>query len=156
MQVAFHAMQLFPTTKYSIQNLENAIFTNCIFMNNATIEAGSSGGNSFFGCMSRLGTVPAANGSSGNFNNTNPNFVTYTLGSLYSTSHDYHLQPGSPAIGTGTSGTDIGVHGGTSNFSETGEVLITPIIRLLNIINNTVQPNGTLNVQINATKPTDH
>jgi hypothetical protein len=64
------------------------------------------------------------------------------------------VQAGSVAIGNGSDLTDIGVHGGTSNFNESGEVLIAPIMRLLVINNTNVQPNGTLNVQVNATKPT--
>ena len=148
-----HCLFLINDGSASIRNFNNATITNSIFMNSATIQSGSNG-NAFISCISRLGSVPTGNGSTGNFNNTNPNFVNYTLGSLYNTSHNYQVQAGSVAIGAGSDLTDIGVHGGTSNFNESGEVLIAPIMRLLVINNTNVQPNGTLNVQVNATKPT--
>ena len=135
-----------------LRNFTNATFTNNIFMNSASLHSGSS--NTFISCISRLGGIPTGAGNTGNFNNTNPNFVNYTLGSFYSTPHNYQVQAGSVAIGAGSDLTDIGVHGGNSNFNESGEVLIAPIMRLLIINNQNVQPNGTLNVQVNATKPT--
>jgi hypothetical protein len=67
------------------------------------------------------------------------------------------LQAGSAAIAAGSDGTDIGVHGGTNMFfSESGEVLINPIIREVSILNPTVTPSGTINVQVIATKPKDN
>lgn len=96
------------------------------------------------------------NTGTGNIENTDPNFVNYTSGELYSTTHDYDLQAGSAAIGAAINGTDIGVHGGYSNFSETGEVLITPIVRTMTILNGSVVPNGTLQVDVRATAPHDH
>lgn len=92
---------------------------------------------------------------SGNILGTNPNMVNYTLGNYYSKLHDYHLQPGSPAIAMATDGTDIGIHGGFSKFSERGEVLITPIIRSININQTNAAPGGTINVNIHAAKPND-
>ena len=148
-----HCLFLINDGNTAIRNFNNATITNCIFMNSAAIQSGSTG-NAFISCISRLGLLPTGNGSTGNFGNTNPNFVTYTLGALYNTSHNYQVQAGSVAIGTGSDLTDIGVHGGNSNFNESGEVLIAPIMRLLIINNQNVQPNGTLNVQVNATKPT--
>jgi hypothetical protein len=134
------------------RNLKNALIKNCIFMNNATIEEGTSSANTYLNNLSRLGGFPSG---SGNIANTNPNFVTYTPGTYYSSSHNYNLQSGSAAIGTGSDGTDIGVNGGFTNFNESGEVLVAPIVRSVNILNTTVAPNGTLNIQISASKPND-
>ena len=140
--------------------LWNATISNCIFMNSFPLA------NQFYNCnflnnISRLaGTFPPAglgNTASNNIEATDPNLVTYTLGAAYSTAHDYNLQAGSAAIAAGSDGTDIGVHGGTNMFfSESGEVLINPIIREVSILTPTVTPNGTLNVKVIATKPKDN
>ena len=110
--------------------------------------------------LSRLNTVypPTGTGNtaSGNISNANPNFTTYTVNTNYSTSYNFTLMAGSPAIGTGLGASDIGPHGSTTNFSEKGEVLIVPIIRSLSVSNPNIAPNGTLNIQINAAKPTDN
>lgn len=140
------------TTQVPLQNIHNATIHNSIFMNYATVQSGTSVNNIFNNNVNRLGSMPSG---TNNQNSVNPNFVTYTLGSLYSTSHNYNLQSGSPAILAGSDGTDIGVNGGFSNFNESGEVLINPIVREVNIMNTTVQPNGTMNVQVRATKPND-
>lgn len=137
-----------------IRDVQNNLIKNCIFMNSATLEY-STGNNTYINCINRLGSFPSYPGNSGNLSTTNPNFVSYTLGATYSPSHNYNLQSGSPAILAGSDGTDIGVNGGFSNFNEAGEVLINPIVREMNIMNTTVQPNGTMNVQLHATKPND-
>jgi hypothetical protein len=142
----------------SFSNLYYTTVSNCVFMN--TFPSGI-GNSTFLNNICRVaGTFPPAglggNVGSGNISNTNPNFVNYTLGSFWSTAHDYHLQAGSAAIGAASDATDIGLHGGSGFFSEQLEVLITPIMRQVMINNPTVSPNGTLNVQINATKPDDN
>ena len=92
----------------------------------------------------------------GNLDGADPLFVAYTFGELYSPLHDYHLQTGSPAIGTASDSTDIGVHGGFTRFSEKGEPLNTPVMRAMVIQNTTVAPNGILHVQVEASKPYDN
>lgn len=144
------------TTQVALQNMQNTVIKNSIFMNNASSQSGTSTGNIYLNNISRLGTISNALPNAGNQSSTNPNFVSYTLASLYSTAHDYHLQAGSPAIGAADDGTDIGPHGGFSNFNESGEVLTVPIVRAINISNTTAAPNSTINVQIQATKPNDN
>jgi hypothetical protein len=85
-----------------------------------------------------------------------PLFVNYTAGTLYSVTHDYQLQVGSPAIGAADDLTEIGLHGGYSNFSEEGAALIAPVMRSVHIINPIVVPGGTMNVQVQASKPNDN
>lgn len=147
---------LFLSTSSSIINLHYATISNCVFMNN--FPAASVNCIYLNNICRVAGTFPpAGNTGSGNIENTDPNFVSYTAGSLYSPSHDYNLQSGSPCVATGVGGTDIGVHGGiTATFSETGEALIAPVVRSMQINNTTVAPNGTINVEISASKPTDN
>ncbi|MBL0095854.1 MAG: hypothetical protein IPP46_04725 [Bacteroidetes bacterium] len=52
-----------------------------------------------------------------------------------------------------TTGGPIGVYGGTSNFSLTGEPLNSAIIRSFTITNTTVPVNGNLNINLMVTKP---
>lgn len=153
---------LFLSGGINLYDLFNAQITNSIFMNSTSITSG--GGNTvFYNNIYRVATFnipPSVGGSPNNgLNNhpsTDPNFVSYTLNSSYSQQHNYHLNTGSPAIGAATNGGDIGPHGSSTNFSETGEVLITPVIQIMTINNTVVAPNGTLNVQLNVRKPTDY
>ena len=139
------------STISTLTDVKNAIITNCIFMNSQlTFNTGTTN-CTFMNNMERLTSTLPANG--GNIGNTNPMFTTYSLNTFYQTSYDWHLLPGSAAHNAGTEGTDLGVHGGTSNFNETGEVLITPVVRAMEIFNTTVAPNGTLNVHVKSTKP---
>jgi hypothetical protein len=146
------------TNDAPLQDIKNASITNSIFMNFASIANSNTTGCTFLNNISRLATTypPAGNSGSGNLSSTNPNFVNYSLGSFYSTAYDYHLQSGSAAIGAGSDATDIGIHGGTSKFSEQGEPLNAPVMRSMQINNTSVAPNGTLNVDINASKPDDN
>lgn len=146
------------TTTTTFSNLQFATITNNIFMNGFPCCGAT---NSIFNNnLSRIaGTFPPSgvgNSGSGNIAGSDPNFTSYTVATLYATSNNYQLQAGSPAIATGTGGSDIGVHGGGSGFSRFGEVLHTPIVRSVNIQNTSVAPNGTLNVDVNITKPNDN
>lgn len=118
--------------------------TNSVFLNNLCRIAGS------------FPPSGAGNTGSGNISGVDPLFTTFTNGQMYSTAHDYTLQAGSPAIGTALGGGDIGLHGGGSGFSRFGEVLYTPVIRSMNIQNTSVSPNGTLNVDLNISKPANN
>ena len=146
------------TSSNAFLNLYDAQIKNCIFMN--TFPANTIDCEFTNNLCAVAGTFPPqpenGNSGSGNIENTDPLFTSYSPGSLYNSNQDYNLQAGSPAIGAGSDMTDIGLHGGTSGFSETGEVLITPIVRSVNILNTTVAPNGTLNVEVHATAPNNN
>ena len=151
---------LFLNTNGSFSGVRNAQIRNCIFMNAQPAVAGGLYNCSFDNNLSRIAaSLPPfpADGNTGtdNIEATDPSFVSFSLGSFYSPLHDYHLQGGSAAIGAADNGTDIGIHGGYSGFSESGEVKINPIIRAMNILNTSVAPNGTLSVEIYSTKPTN-
>ena len=136
-------------------NVRYAEIRNNIFVNR--FPSGTFNSNYQNNICAVTGSFPPspANGNtaSGNLENTNPLFINYTSGSLYSNLHDYDVQAGSVATNAATNGTDIGIHGGYTNFSEAGEALINPIIRAMNILNTSVSSNGTLNVQLHAAKP---
>ncbi len=131
------------TTVSLLSNLQTTTIQNSIFMNNAAV-ANNTANCTFNNNMAQLGATlpPAGNTGTANLVNTDPLFVNYTLGNFYSTSHNYRLQAGSPGIGAGIGGTDIGLHSSNSTFNEAGEPTMTPIIRNMTIEGVNVQQNG--------------
>jgi len=151
---------IFLTSGNITTGVKNATISNSIFMNSNNL-------GSFNNCtiaynIARLNNVfpPSGTGITfgGNIDNTDPMLVNCPINTGFDAgiNHNYHLLTGSPCIGAGTGGSDIGPHGSLSKFSETGEVLFAPIMRTLFINNTTVVPNGTLNVNISASKPYDN
>ncbi|MDZ4822874.1 MAG: right-handed parallel beta-helix repeat-containing protein [Flavobacteriales bacterium] len=78
----------------------------------------------------------------GNFPNTNPMFVNYVNG-LYSWLHDFHLQAGSPALGMGVSGYDIGVYSGGGIYRKDGEPDI-PVMRAATVTGGVIHPANSI------------
>ena len=62
--------------------------------------------------------------------------------------NDFHLKPGSPAIGTGLNGTDMGIYGGVTPFVD-GRYPDIPAIYFLDVPLNAKQKEG-INVIIKA------
>lgn len=108
--------------------------TNCTYINNTTFEASVLPGPINLGV--------------GNLNNTNPLFADYD-NTAFKFTHDFSLFPSSPALGTASDGTDIGISGGAYPFeiganprwSEVEEVILQ---------DSAIPINGTLNVQFSA------
>ncbi len=146
------------TTTTIFSGLQFATIKNSIFMN--AFPCCGATNSVFLNNLCRIaGFFPpsgAGNSGSGNIAGVDPLFTTFTNGQMYATTHNYTLQAGSPAIGTALGGGDIGLHGGGSGFSRFGEVLYTPVIRSMNIQNTSVSPNGTLNVDLNISKPANN
>jgi hypothetical protein len=138
---------------YLLHDCLNLTVMNSIFMNKTPLQTGGTKGTTFKNCLSRLGGLPSG---SGNINAVDPNFNNYTLANYHSYTYDYHLKSGSAAIAAATDSTDIGLHGGSAKFNESGEVLITPIIRSMIMQNSFVAPKETLKIELNATKPNDN
>jgi hypothetical protein len=107
--------------------------------------------------LSYGGTISAFvnSGSNGNTatNNIvddNPDFVNFPTApnpAAYNFSNDATLQGGSPAIGTGEGGVDIGPHGGATPFDPFGTSI--PVVQ--NVIAPTTVTQGTnMNVRVQA------
>lgn len=144
----FLSTSVSPLNAIQFTSIQNSVFmnyagfsasvSNCIFNNN----------------IARLTSTmpPSGNSGSGNIVSSDPLFLNYTLGNLYSASDNYSLQASSPAIGAGIGGTDIGIHNSTSTFNETGEPTNVPVIRDMTLQNVTVPQNGNVNVKVRSTK----
>jgi hypothetical protein len=137
----------------TLRGLRDASLRNSIFMNTDILADANTTGCTFLNNVyDPSQTVPpVGNSGSGNIAGT-PNFTNFT-GPLYSETHDYDLIPGSVGVGAAIGGSDIGVHGGTSGFTEALEPSIAPVVRSVIIQNTTVGSGGTLNVDIEATPP---
>lgn len=151
-----HCLFLSPSTLF-VAPLVGPTIKNSMFINSTDFTGITSG--TFKNNICRLSaSFPPAGNTNGGANQVgvDPLFINYTFGTLTTLPYDYDLQAGSPAIGAADDQTDIGVHGGYSHFSEYGEVLIAPVMRSVQIINAIVEPGGTLNVQVQASKPNDN
>lgn len=111
----------------------------CTWFNNITTATG--GGND-----SIPGTPP------GNMNQWSVDpatiLVNYT-GGTFSWSHDYSLQPGSPALGNGTFGTDIGPFDGPYPF-DLGAPPSGPYIEYFNVDGSAIEINGDVIINFKA------
>jgi hypothetical protein len=76
-----------------------------------------------------------------------PLFTNIQLASSFSFAYDLTLQSGSPAIGSGVGGTDMGIFGGDNPFDIYGTSL--PIVRTV-MAPNKVAQGANLNVRIQA------
>lgn len=130
--------------------LENCIFykseptgsiTNSLFNNNLTYLCNNN-------------TLPPAgsgNTGSGNIVNSSPLFINYPpLGANFAWTHNYGLQAGSPAIGAGTGGTNIGLTGGAHPLNQLKGNSPLPVVTSLSLPNSSVPLNGTLQGNIQA------
>lgn len=95
------------------------------------------------------------NSASNNLDDVDPMFVLYQSGVANYLTNDYHLQPGSPAIGAGLNGEDLGIYGGNYPWPDGGasgsgwmykQEPQFPQVNQMTIQNPIVPVNGTLSV----------
>lgn len=131
------------------QNSENALVQNCVFTY-AGAPLWQVSGVQITNCIIN-GTGMFSN-SSGNietntiYSQTPANTFVSETDNAYQFSDDLHLLPGSPGIGAGLDGTDIGIYGTSSPFKP-GNVPYNPHFRSATIAPAT-NPNGDLPVNI--------
>jgi len=89
-----------------------------------------------------------------NFENVNPLFVN-APDFVFNYNHNYLLAAGSPGVGAGTDGTNIGIYGGAFPFPsggpipyQTSPVPPIPQVVSMNILNSVLPENGTLQVEV--------
>ncbi|MEY3397829.1 MAG: hypothetical protein RL220_423 [Bacteroidota bacterium] len=109
--------------------------TSCILENNITYSPNTT-----------LANLPGTNQ-----NNTDPVFVNVPSSNPeFSYTKDFHLAAGSPAIGSGTAGDDIGVFGGIHAFRPEGWSNTMPRVGNLIPLNNSAPPGGQLLFNLKA------
>lgn len=129
----------------------SAEFEANVFNNNLSYETGDD-------------TLPPTGGGVGNTGQDNiqavsPQFVNVQILNSFSFDYDFTLSAGSPAIGAGSDGTDIGITGGAYPFAtnpDTGTInyvmrpTALPTIEILNT-STIINPGDDLDVRIKAT-----
>lgn len=98
------------TGAYALRDLSSST----IVVNNIVVQGNVSGNAIFQYNMGNAGQFPTGNG---NINNVNMTTV-FVDPNNYETG--WHLKPGSPAIGNGQNGTDVGIYGGDAPYVDGG------------------------------------
>jgi hypothetical protein len=142
---------------YSIYNVQEAVFENNIWYKSEVVNSTSPGVtnctfNNNLSYLCNVNTLPAVNNiGSGNIVNQNPLFTTYpALGGDFTWAQNYALQSGSPALGTGTNGTDIGINSGNAAVAQLYKYAKIPAVTSLTIPVSSVPVGGTLQINIQA------
>jgi hypothetical protein len=136
---------------------QGPLFENNIF--HATYPAGCMGctfnNNITFQCDNDTLIYSLNPGSSGGGNiiGQDPLRVNYPITHPpFNYAHDYNLQAGSPAIGAGSNGTDIGIYGGTSPFIIGDNPAIPQMEEVTTPLGSTVSQGTNLNVTFKSYK----
>jgi hypothetical protein len=113
-------------------NTPGVIFENCLSYNRGSTSVITLSGNN-------------------NLDNQNPLFVEDNDDAVFDALiDDYNLQPGSPAIGTGAGGVDIGLYDNSAfTFNNFGYTNGIPTVKITNITDR-IAPGATLSVTINT------
>jgi len=165
-----------------ISNCRSAAISNNIFFSNSAtpLASVSSSSNSYCsvsnncllstgGTLTNALVIYGTNNGGNNLINTDPQFVNpvTNLSSYSQTSPttgpfaDFTLANGSPCIGAGSDGLDMGIYGGAVPFFEGTPTNSryryfpmpwVPAVLDVNILNSTVLPNGTLDVDFISRK----
>jgi hypothetical protein len=160
----------FGSESSAITGFINCVFNNSIFYRMAFTQNTTNQNNLFNNCLTYQTQSPSANfdlnswtgGASGSaincIINQNPLWVTIPSYLFFNNSTpgirngwDPALQGGSPAANAGADNTDIGLTGGSVPYNPLAEPGI-PVIRMYQMVNAVVPPNGTVTVNATATK----
>jgi hypothetical protein len=133
-------------------SISDIVLENNIFYKAEPTGLSASTWNNNLTYLCNSNTIPyGSNFGSGNIVNQNPLFVNYpALGAAHSFNHNYTLQAGSPCIGTGTNGIDIGLNSGNAPVSNIPIYGKIPGVTVLSIPVSSVPVGGTLQIQIEA------
>ncbi|MEC5165895.1 hypothetical protein RCH18_001628 [Flavobacterium sp. PL11] len=135
------------------------VFTNCFNVANNNIFISQNAATTGIGISNAIlsnnlsfnaaGTTMAALLGTGNFNNVNPSFTTITPANnfTFSLANNYNV---SNASLVGVDGTPIGIFGFNFPFNKRGYPFSMPYIESMNILNQTIPLNGTLQVDVTA------
>ena len=136
----------------NVFSMAGMVVENCIFYAAQPTGASSSTfNNNITYFNNNVGLPYGNNAGSGNLNNVNPNFVNYPLlGANFAWAQNFGLVAGSPAIGTGTNSTNIGLTGGNSPCTQIQGNSKMPIVTSVTVPVSSVPVGGTLQINIKA------
>jgi len=140
-------------TASSFQGPQELIVENNIFYKNEFTGCTNCTFNNNISYICNNNTLPPAGAiGSGNLINQNPNFLNYpALGGVnLNYSYDFTPQLGSPALGTGTNGTNIGLTGGNAPVANIPQWPKIPAVTQITIPVSSVPAGGTLQINIQA------
>jgi len=140
--------------------IDNCIVTNNIFYgsspNNPYDVNCTWNNNISYSTINDNFNLSGSNSGTGNIVGADPMFTSVSS-TTFDYSYDFHLQAGSPGKNAGTDGTDIGIYGGMYPFPSGGDVPYqtspvpnVPQILEMNVINQVLNIDGTLQIQIHA------
>jgi len=138
------------------ENANGLTVSNSIFYGVRPFIVTTNTSTSASNCLSFGNTNNASNftNTSGPLVGVNPQYTAYnaTANPAFSYTDNYLLSATSPGKNYGTDGKDIGVYGGTFNFTMGGEPPSVPVIRAMNLQGSTTVPAGTpINVNVIST-----
>lgn len=146
------------TNDFAFNDVQTSTISNNIFLGRQPITDATAGdvANCTFNNNLTFGTVndsiPVGNGntSNGNLINMDPLLVNVPIVDSWDFTYDPSPDTGSPAIGTGNDGNDIGVTGGTIPYSVTGSPLpVIQVLRLPEIIQEGTNTNADIEAEGN-------
>lgn len=142
------------TNSFSISEL---VTENCIFYNRSAGGCTFCTFNNNLSYLNEGAALPYGNNlGSGNIISDDPFLQIFTnypqLGANWSptSNHDYSLASGSPAIGTGTNGSDMGINDGNAAVTDLPLFPKIPTVTELNIPVSSVPVGGTLQINVSA------
>lgn len=141
------------TTGVFAGNMEEIVLENNIFYRCEPTGLVNSTFNNNLSYLCNANDLPyGTNVGSGNLVNVDPDLANYPAlgGVAHSWGYDYSLQAGSPAIGTGTNGSDIGINSGNSPVANLYKYAKIPAVTSLDIPVSSVPVGGTLQINIQA------
>lgn len=140
-------------TSDAFYNMKEIVLENNIFYKHAPQGCSQCTFTKNLTYINNDNTIPYGdNIGSGNFVDTDPEFVNYPfVGGAFSWSYDFHLEGTSPIISQGTDGSDIGLYGGLMPI-EFGSNPPIPQMIELTLPQSSVPLGGTLNVNFKAKK----
>ncbi|HNP18523.1 MAG TPA: hypothetical protein PKL31_08830 [Fulvivirga sp.] len=148
-----HNFFYYNDTGGAFHNITNSVVQNNIFYGTSPSVGSGQSGNTFinnlsFGTANTFTNGVEGNTATGNIENSDPLLTNMTFtSSSWNFSQDITLMTGSPALGAGSDGTDIGPSGGANPYDPEGTFL--PLIEALNIP-ATVSQGSDLNVNVKA------
>lgn len=139
-------------TSDSFGGIAELVLENNIFFKSEPTGLVLSTFNNNLTYLCNANTIPYGNNiGSGNIVSADPEFANYpALGAAHSWNWDYTPQAGSPCIGTGTNGSDIGLAGGNAPVANLPRYAKIPGVTLLEIPVSSVPVGGTLQINVEA------